>query len=369
MSHNNNLASLLNKNIILIRMGGEMGIKSRQTRRRMLKNLHNNIKKLLEKYPSIKIINFRNRIIVHSEFKYDHNELVQLITSSISGISSASSALVVEAIEERIISEGLFEARKYIKPNSSFAVRAKREGSHSFSSIEIARNLGAAILNSQIENIKVDLDEPDYQIYLDIRGPLAFIYNKISRGIDGIPSLSQGKALALIKPNYNSLLSAWLMKKRGVKIIPIFFKTGKQNEKDYLTFLEFLFGEDFQIINLQDRLRHFKENSSLCLLCQLYCEKFTEETSRDLDYFTIISSTTFNYNNETTSLEALEVLKKKNSLAVLRPIQLGFYGNTLNRENIDSNPCCPYKSQVAIQITKDFNKTCVKEFLEFNTID
>ena len=104
-------------------------------------------------------------------------------------------------------------------------------------------------------------------------------------------------------------------------------------------------------------------------MCQLYCEKFTEETSRDLDYSTIISSTTFNYNNETISLEALEVLKKENSLAVLRPIQLGFYGNTLNRENIDGNPCCPFKSQVAIRITKDYNKTCVKEFLEFNTID
>jgi hypothetical protein len=235
--------------------------------------------------------------------------------------------------------------------------------------MEIARVVGAAILNSQLKDLKVDLDTPDFQLFLDIRGALAFIYTEIHRGIDGIPSLSQGKAVAIIKPNYNSLLAAWLMKKRGVKIIPIFFKTGKPDEKEYLKFVKTEFDEDITIINLKNRLHDFKDNSSLCMLCQLYCEKHSETTSKDLDISTLISPTCFNFHNEKMSLEALKILEKDISTSVLRPLQLGFYGDLLSNEDFDLDPCCTYRSQISIQLTIDFNERSVKEFLNIEARD
>ncbi|MFX0084145.1 MAG: THUMP domain-containing protein [Candidatus Hodarchaeota archaeon] len=372
MSLKDKSAVLLNKRVILIRMGGEIGIKSRQTRRRMVRNLQNDIKRHLEDYPSLKVVEFRDRLIIYFdsiESNKNLNELIQLITTSVSGISSASSALVTESTEKKIVCESLAEFKKIIQPNSSFAVRVRREGNHPFSSMEIAQKTGSAILNSQIKDLKVDLDTPNFQLFLDIRGALTFIYTQVHRGIDGIPSLSQGIALAMVKPNYNSLLASWLMKKRGVKIIPIFFKTGKPNEKEYLEYIKAKFDEDITIITLTDRLYEFKDNSSLCMLCQLYCEKCSENTSNDLAISTLISPTCFNYHNETMSLKALKILEENISKPVLRPIQLGFYGDFLKDENFDLNPCCEYRSQISIHLSADFNENSVKKFLSFKARD
>ncbi len=372
MSLKDKTAVLLNKRVILIRMGGEIGIKSRQTRKRMIRNLQNDIKRLLEGYPSLKIVEYRNRLIIYFnsiESNKNLNEFVELITTSVSGISSASAALVAKSVEEEILCEGFAEFNKIIRPNSSFAVRVRREGNHSFSSMEIAKKIGSAILDSQVKGLKVDLESPNFQLFLDIRGALTFIYTEVHRGIDGIPSLSQGIALAIVKPNYNSLLATWLMKKRGVKIIPIFFKTGKPNEKKYLEYVKVIFNEDITIIELKDRLYEFKDNSSLCMLCQLYCEKFSENTSNDLNISALISPTCFNYNNETMSLKALKILEENISKPILRPIQLGFYGKRLKNEEFDLNPCCEYRSQISIHLSVDFNEKSVKEFLSFKESD
>ena len=56
MSLKDKIAFLISKRVILIRMGGEMGIKSRQTRRRMIRYLQNDIKRLLENYPTLKYL-------------------------------------------------------------------------------------------------------------------------------------------------------------------------------------------------------------------------------------------------------------------------------------------------------------------------
>ncbi|MHA2306616.1 MAG: THUMP domain-containing protein, partial [Candidatus Hodarchaeales archaeon] len=309
MSFDDTQRKITNEAVLLIRVGGELGIKSRQTRRRMKRDLQNDLKKNLEEYPSIRITQFRDRLILYSEVEANFDIIAKHLTRRISGISSVSVAKVVEATEAQIITGGVLEAEKIIKPDSSFAVRVKREGTHNFSSLDIARALGSAILDSNIEKIHVNLDDPDYQLFLDIRGPLAFIYTKINRGMDGIPSQSQGSAISLIRPNLNSLLGTWLMKKRGVKIIPIFFKTGNPDEDDYLDHIHTYFNQEMIIIDLKDKLEYFKENDSLCMLCQLYCEQICENESIDRDISSFISSTTFDYNNETMSLEALKILE------------------------------------------------------------
>lgn len=364
MSFDYALRELSNSDVLLIRVGGELGIKSRQTRRRMKRNLQNDIKKNLEEYPSIRITHFRDRLILYSKLELNFDTIVKTLTSRISGISSVSVTKAVEATEAEIVTNGVLEAKKVIKPDSSFAVRVKREGTHKFSSLDIARALGSAILDYNIKNIHVNLDNPDYQIFLDIRGPLAFIYTKISRGMDGIPSLSQGSAVSLIRPNLNSILASWLMKKRGVKILPIFFKTGNPHEDEYLNYVKTFFNQEMKIIDLKDKLEQFKGHNSLCMLCQLYCEQICENESVDRNISVFISSTTFNSNNETMSLEALKMIEKKRTLSVLRPIQFGFFGNAINLESFNLNPCCQYRKKVSLKLDEDFNENSIKGFFE-----
>ena len=62
---------------------------------------------------------------------------------------------------------------QYINKNQTFAVRAERYGSHSFTSIDIARVVGQAVIDSYLDSqkcrLKVNLEVPDIEIYCMLR--------------------------------------------------------------------------------------------------------------------------------------------------------------------------------------------------------
>ena len=70
----------------------------------------------------------------------------------------------------------------WIKPNQSFAIRPLRAGEHDFTSLDVGRVAGQAVIDSYMESkgvrLKVDLDEPDVIIRVDV------IFDEIYVGID-----------------------------------------------------------------------------------------------------------------------------------------------------------------------------------------
>ncbi len=60
----------------------------------------------------------------------------------------------------------------FIEPSQSFAVRSERIGEHSFTSIDIGRVAGQAVIDSYMQakftRLKVNLDEPDVEIYVEL---------------------------------------------------------------------------------------------------------------------------------------------------------------------------------------------------------
>lgn len=348
----NGLASLVSKQVILIRPGGELGIKSRRTRKRMISNL----KKTLKEYSSInqgfKIFEYRDRLILELDDDSYINEYAESISKTISGISSLSIAFVGSSNEKDLLNFGLTFSKKIIDAEGSFAVRVNREGNHPYNSLEIASKLGA-LIKTNIPNLKVDLANPDYKIYLDIRGDFVLYYTKRIIGIDGIPTKSQGKSLAIIRPNTSSLFAAWLMKKRGVEVIPLFFKTDKEN---YIDYMHLIMKEYFPNPYLIDISKFLSENQSefeLCLLCQFFCEKYAEKIAHRENLMTIISPTCFNCKNEIMNLKALTFLEKNLEVSVIRPIQMHYFGDKSLFQEIDALPCCTYKNKIEIIKSND----------------
>ncbi len=70
----------------------------------------------------------------------------------------------------------------WIKPNQSFAIRPLRAGEHDFTSLDVGRVAGQAVIDSYMESkgvrLRVDLDEPDVIIRVDV------IFNEVYVGID-----------------------------------------------------------------------------------------------------------------------------------------------------------------------------------------
>jgi thiamine biosynthesis protein ThiI len=100
----------------------------------------------------------------------------------------------------------------------SFAIRVHRVGEHSFTSTDVAVAAGRAV--QEAHALRVDLDTPDDEIFVDIRGGKAFVGNAILPGFGGLPLGSQGRMAAAIESSA-AIAAAWLMMKRGVRIVPV----------------------------------------------------------------------------------------------------------------------------------------------------
>jgi tRNA (guanine6-N2)-methyltransferase len=89
---------------------------------------------------------------------------------------------IFEDLKEIYISIKSISFSEYIADDQKFAVRASRTGKHSFTSVDLARVAGQAVIDAYKEEkgrrLKVDLDSPDVVIIVEARG------NELLVGID-----------------------------------------------------------------------------------------------------------------------------------------------------------------------------------------
>ncbi len=134
------------------------------------------------------------------------------------GIGSLSVAEVVTSAMEDICASAAAYSEGKLSEGETFAVRAKREGSHPYKSTDVGREAGSAIFErNEHLGIKVDLTSPDKIFYIEVRENKAYIFDSYVRCHAGLPVGTQGRAVAVLG-NDRSSLSAWLMMKRGCRI-------------------------------------------------------------------------------------------------------------------------------------------------------
>jgi tRNA uracil 4-sulfurtransferase len=205
--------------LVLIRLGGEVTIKSRRTRTAFLRQLARNIRDAL----STAGIEHRlepewGRIFVRAQ-----SELAVPLLARIFGISSVS--LVereVPALLESIVAAGAEHFRDVVAGHS-FAVRARRTGTHDFRSKDVEMQLGAALLPHAE---RVDLTRPEVTAHIEIRQDSAYLFSERIAGAGGLPLGVQGRAVALLSGGYDSAVSSWLLLKRGVPLDYVFCNLG-----------------------------------------------------------------------------------------------------------------------------------------------
>ena len=99
----------------------------------------------------------------------------------------------------------------------SFAVKARREGNHPYTSMDVGREAGSAIfLRNEDKGVKVDLTAPEKTFYIEVRNSEAYIFDNYIDCPGGLPLGSQGRVFADIS-NRRGAVSAWMMMKRGCR--------------------------------------------------------------------------------------------------------------------------------------------------------
>jgi thiamine biosynthesis protein ThiI len=206
--------------LIIIRYG-EIALKGKATRRHFENILVRNIKTALNTKNINHIIrNEWGRIFVYTDHTNESIDVIQRIF----GITSISPSLKATANIDDISDFAIKISKENLTKEKSFALRVTRTGKHEFTSNDVAIKIGNDIVN--VTHAKVDLDAPDFELFIEIRNENTYFFTKKIHGMGGMPQGTQGKVLALIdKPE--SILAAWYLIRRGCKVI--FLIKGKSN--------------------------------------------------------------------------------------------------------------------------------------------
>ena len=114
----------------------------------------------------------------------------------------------------------------------TFKVETKRsDKSYPLDSMEISRNLGAHILKN-INDIKVDVKDPELLINMEIRKEEVLVYYEKEKGLGGYPVGTLGKGLLMLSGGIDSPVAGYLAIKRGVKIEAIYFESPPHTSED-----------------------------------------------------------------------------------------------------------------------------------------
>jgi thiamine biosynthesis protein ThiI len=213
-----------NKPRIVLVSTSEFALKSGAVRRQLQSRLIEHLKVLLK----------RNGIDTHRASVEGGRIVIELgndaedaarICSRVFGVSWAAPAFRIQSEREALAQRCLEIAESRLRPESTFAIRAHRSDPRALDSKELERYAGHVILERfKDRGIRVDLDEPDLTIRIELKSKDSFIYVDRWHGSAGLPVGSQGKMLGILtRLAPEGLVAFHLMLRRGAAIVPVSF--------------------------------------------------------------------------------------------------------------------------------------------------
>ncbi len=182
-----------------------------------IKTLKDNINVALKEIPHE--INYDiGRMFIETE-NYDE---VKNTLLNIFGIHEINIAYELENNDILNIEKNILELLKN-KEFKTFKVATKRsDKNYPLNSMEISKRLGGFVLKN-VENLTVDVNNPEITINVEIRLNKAYIYFEKETGIGGYPVGTLGKGILMLSGGIDSPVAGFLAMKRGIRLEAIYF--------------------------------------------------------------------------------------------------------------------------------------------------
>ena len=105
----------------------------------------------------------------------------------------------------------------------SFKVESKRaDKKFPLNSIQISQEIGGRLAEA-FPHVEVDVHNPDYTVYVEVREEQAFVHGPSESGAGGLPVGVGGKSALLLSGGIDSPVAGYMMAKRGVELECIHF--------------------------------------------------------------------------------------------------------------------------------------------------
>ena len=203
--------------VILIKYG-ELSTK-KGNRNFFINTLYNNIKNKLNNY-EVNINKDRARMYI--EFNDKDLESIIKIISKTPGIHTYQVAYITSS-NDKEIQDKVLEIVKD-KEFKTFKIEVKRsDKSFPINSQDYNRVLGGLLLKN-INDIKVDVHNPELLVKVEIRDDNTFIYFDTQRGIGGYPIGTQPKGILMLSGGIDSPVAGFYAMKRGIVLEAVYFE-------------------------------------------------------------------------------------------------------------------------------------------------
>jgi thiamine biosynthesis protein ThiI len=202
---------------------GELFLKSEPVKHHFIGMLLRNIRKALGAAGIVcRYETPRGRILIYG----DEPEKTAGIVSRIFGIVDVSICHRTAAELPDLSRCALSLASPVLSAGMSFAVRAKRQHKTGLTSQELGTEIGSYVYD-HIPGLIVDLDTPEYEIFIEVRDFGGLVYDRRIPGPGGLPWGTQGRVLVLLSAGIDSPVASWLAMKRGCEITHLYLDAGR----------------------------------------------------------------------------------------------------------------------------------------------
>ena len=182
-----------------------------------IKTLKNNIESSLSGIDN-KITYDVGRMFIETD-KYD--EVVKKLTNTF-GIHEINIAYEIDDRSLDNISKVLIELLSDKDFNTFKVVTKRSDKSYPVKSMDVSKSLGGVVLKNK-KTVKVDVNNPELLINVEIRNNKAYLYFEKVEGIGGYPVGTLGKGMLMLSGGIDSPIAGYLAMKRGIRIEGVYF--------------------------------------------------------------------------------------------------------------------------------------------------
>ncbi len=198
-----------------VTLSGDVFLKSRRTQQRMIETVRANLGRALNAAgydgPVTRIGTHRYALSPTSVQLED----VRDAAATVFGVGSVDETIELTFTDMEDLARAVVPHVVERVRSRTFAVRVKRRGTHAWTSVDLARTVGAHLVE---EGGSVDLTDPAETVDVTVLDDRAFLVVDHRVGPGGLPIGSQDRVLCLISGGFDSVVAAWMMMSRGCAV-------------------------------------------------------------------------------------------------------------------------------------------------------
>ncbi len=215
---------------VLVRYG-DLNTKSERVRRGMVGDLLDNLRAVLaERGVEASVEADHVRPLVRTG---DPDAACDAATDT-PGVASASPTSVVDS-KRGAIEDALARLAPRAYTGGTFAIRARRAtDTTAFDSEDVGRFGGDAVGEAVAFEPRVDLDDPDCELFVEVRESRTFVFAEKRAGPGGLPVGTQAPLVALVSGGIDSPVAAFEAMRRGAPVVPVYLDLGPYGGPDHV---------------------------------------------------------------------------------------------------------------------------------------